>query len=170
MSSGPQQTVAPLALQHLGASAKQHCGCPPRPLQQKPSSQQKRPGPQILVPEGHGGTTPKATPGMEANAPPTRAAPISLSALPRERVPLASPLARASKALSLGSSFIGSILSLMGETPQPHRVVQRHHCSKSRVLRTPELPEASRCRAVGPGKLEDRRCAHGNPGGDLALS
>lgn len=39
----------------------------------------------------------KATPGKEANAPPTRAAPINLMALPRERVPLASPLASSSK-------------------------------------------------------------------------
>ena len=39
----------------------------------------------------------QATPGMDANAPPTRATPISRSALPLERVPVASPLASSSK-------------------------------------------------------------------------
>jgi hypothetical protein len=39
----------------------------------------------------------QAAPGMEAKAPPTKAAPSIRSALPRERVPLASPLARSSK-------------------------------------------------------------------------
>ena len=39
----------------------------------------------------------QAMPGMEASTPPTRVAPINLSALPRERLPLASPLASSSK-------------------------------------------------------------------------
>jgi hypothetical protein len=38
-----------------------------------------------------------AIPGMEASVPPTRAAPINLSALPRVRLPLASPLVSSSK-------------------------------------------------------------------------
>src|SRR5215210_537963 len=41
--------------------------------------------------------TATAARGMEASAPPTRAAPINLSALPRETSPLASPLASSSK-------------------------------------------------------------------------
>jgi len=49
----------------------------------------------------------KAVPGTEANAPPTRAAPISLSALPLERVPLANPLVSSSKALSVVCVAIG---------------------------------------------------------------
>jgi len=39
----------------------------------------------------------QATPGMEANAPPTMAAPSNLSALRLERVPVASPLESSSK-------------------------------------------------------------------------
>jgi hypothetical protein len=39
----------------------------------------------------------QATPGIEANAPPTNAAPSNLSALRLERVPLASPFASSSK-------------------------------------------------------------------------
>ena len=39
----------------------------------------------------------QAAPGKEAKAPPTRAPPSNLSALPLERVPLASPLANSSK-------------------------------------------------------------------------
>jgi hypothetical protein len=39
----------------------------------------------------------KATPGMEANAPPTRAPPIHLSAWRRDMVPFASPFATSSK-------------------------------------------------------------------------
>jgi hypothetical protein len=42
----------------------------------------------------------QAIPGMEAKAPPTRAAPISLSALRRDIVPLANPLASSSKECS----------------------------------------------------------------------
>ena len=38
-----------------------------------------------------------AMPGKEAKAPPTSAPPSNLSALPLERVPLASPLASSSK-------------------------------------------------------------------------
>jgi hypothetical protein len=49
-----------------------------------------------------------AIPGMEASTPPTKAAPISLSALPRERVPLESPTASSSKERSLASGDIGS--------------------------------------------------------------
>jgi hypothetical protein len=44
----------------------------------------------------------------DASVPPTRAAPINLSALPRESVPLASPLASSSKERSLASGDIGS--------------------------------------------------------------
>jgi hypothetical protein len=49
-----------------------------------------------LAPSGLLGLA-QAMPGMEASAPPTRAAPINLSALLRERVPLASPLVSSSK-------------------------------------------------------------------------
>ena len=73
--------------------------------------------PYSLQAEGAAAAPP--TPPREASAPPTRAAPINLSALPRETSPLASPLARASKERSLGSSNIGSILSLRSETRQP---------------------------------------------------
>jgi hypothetical protein len=48
-----------------------------------------------LAPSGLG--LAQARPGMEASVPPRRAAPISLSALPRDSVPLASPLASSSK-------------------------------------------------------------------------
>jgi hypothetical protein len=68
--------------------------------------------PQCFSPAPQGAA--KATPGMEASAPPRRAAPINLSALPRERVPLASPLASSSKELSLGSLAIGVPLSPKG--------------------------------------------------------
>jgi hypothetical protein len=50
-----------------------------------------------------------AIPGTEASTPPTRAAPINLSALPREMLPLASPLARSSKERSLASGDMGLI-------------------------------------------------------------
>ena len=60
-----------------------------------------------FLPLGLRGALAEAMPGMEASVPPTRAAPINLSALPRETVPLAIPLARASKELSLVSSVIG---------------------------------------------------------------
>src|SRR5215212_6638337 len=51
-----------------------------------------------------------ATPPMprDASVPPTRAAPINLSALPREMLPLASPIASSSKERSLASGDIGS--------------------------------------------------------------
>ena len=55
--------------------------------------------------DGHG-LAAKATPGMEASEPPTRAAPINLSALRRDMVPLASPLASSSMALALVSCVI----------------------------------------------------------------
>src|ERR671921_1292548 len=44
-----------------------------------------------------------ATPPSDPSAPPTRAAPINLSALPRERLPLDSPLASSSKERPLAS-------------------------------------------------------------------
>jgi hypothetical protein len=52
----------------------------------------------------------QAIPGTAANAPPMRAAPIHLSALPLDTVPLASPLASSSKELSLVSLAIGHLL------------------------------------------------------------
>jgi hypothetical protein len=69
--------------------------------------QQRSSGPQqvlrhLISPFGQGRPRPsggaaQATPEMEATAAPTRAAPMSRSALPRERVPSASPLASSSK-------------------------------------------------------------------------
>jgi hypothetical protein len=51
----------------------------------------------------------QAMPGMEASAPPTRVAPINLSALPRVTLPSASSLARSSKkpssSLAIGCPF-----------------------------------------------------------------
>jgi hypothetical protein len=44
-----------------------------------------------------GGSAPASRMPSDASVPPTRAAPINLSALPRESVPLASPLASSSK-------------------------------------------------------------------------
>ena len=44
----------------------------------------------------------------DASAPPTTAAPINLSALPREMLPLASPLVSSSKERSLACGDIGS--------------------------------------------------------------
>ncbi len=64
-----------------------------------------------FLPLGLGGGAAEAMPGTEASVPPRRAAPINLSALPRETVPLAIPLARASKELSLVSSVIGYVPS-----------------------------------------------------------
>ena len=61
----------------------------------------------------------QAVPGKEASAPPTRAAPISLSALPRVRLPLASPLASSSKELSLVSLDIGCLLPEERESSAP---------------------------------------------------
>jgi len=52
--------------------------------------------PQRVCPSEHRSSA-QATPGTEPRALPTRAAPINLSALPRERVPLATPLASSSK-------------------------------------------------------------------------
>src|SRR5215212_3183490 len=60
-----------------------------------------------------------ATRGTEASAPPTRAAPINLSALARETSPLASPLASSSKERSLASGVIGYILSPKVRDDQP---------------------------------------------------
>jgi hypothetical protein len=51
-----------------------------------------------LAPSGLG--LAQAIPGMEASVPPTRAAPNSLSALPRDKVPLESPTASSSKELA----------------------------------------------------------------------
>jgi hypothetical protein len=47
-----------------------------------------------------------ATPPSDASVPPTRAAPINLSALPRESVPLESPTASSSKELAPLSSLV----------------------------------------------------------------
>lgn len=54
-----------------------------------------------------GGSAP-AIPPSDPSVPPTRAAPINLSALRREMLPLASPLASSSKERSLASGDIGS--------------------------------------------------------------
>jgi hypothetical protein len=64
-----------------------------------------------LQPGGSAAASPMPS---DASVPPTRAAPISLSALPRERVPLAIPLASSSKELSLVSLAIGCLLQRTG--------------------------------------------------------
>jgi len=53
-----------------------------------------------FLPLGLRGALAEAMLGAEASVPPRRAAPINLSDLPRETLPLAIPLARASKELS----------------------------------------------------------------------
>jgi hypothetical protein len=58
-----------------------------------------------LQPGGSAAASPMPS---DASVLPTRAAPINLSALPREMLPLASPVARASKERSLASGDIGS--------------------------------------------------------------
>jgi hypothetical protein len=56
----------------------------------------------------HPGRSAAASPmPSDPSAPPTKAAPINLSALPREMLPLASPVASASKERSLASGDIG---------------------------------------------------------------
>jgi hypothetical protein len=78
-----------------------------------------------LAPSGLLGLA-QAMPGMEASAPPTRAAPTSLSALPRVTLPLASPLASSSKERSLASGDIGYIHSQKGRGQgKPRPVDQR---------------------------------------------
>jgi hypothetical protein len=78
--------------------------------------QQRSSGPQQVLrhlislfgqgrPRPSGGAA-QATPEMEAKAAPTRAAPMSRSALPRERVPSASPLASSSNAGSAAASSL----------------------------------------------------------------
>ena len=67
-----------------------------------------------FLPLGLGGGAAQAMPGMEASVPPTRAAPINLSAWPLETSPLASPLASSSKEPYLLASVIGAILSSRG--------------------------------------------------------
>ena len=57
----------------------------------------------------------RAIPGMEASVPPRRTAPISLIALPREMLPLSSPLASSSKELSLIPN--SSLLALSAALP-----------------------------------------------------
>jgi hypothetical protein len=57
-----------------------------------------------------GGSAPASPMPSDPSVPPTTAAPISLSALPREMLPLASPLARSSKERSLASGEIGCLL------------------------------------------------------------
>src|SRR5215213_9928175 len=64
----------------------------------------------------HPGGAPAASPmPSDPSLPPTRAAPINLRALPRERLPSASPLARSSKKLS--SLAIGRASSQNGGAP-----------------------------------------------------
>ena len=55
-----------------------------------------------------GGSAPASPMPSDPSAPPTMAAPINLSALRREMLPLASPLANSSKKRSLASGDIGS--------------------------------------------------------------
>jgi hypothetical protein len=55
-----------------------------------------------------GGSAEASRMPTDASAPPTRAAPINLSALPREMLPLASPIASSSKECSLACGGIGS--------------------------------------------------------------
>jgi len=57
-----------------------------------------------LQPGGSAAASPMPT--TDPSVPPRRAAPINLSALPRERLPLASPLESSSKELSLVSLAI----------------------------------------------------------------
>jgi hypothetical protein len=54
----------------------------------------------------HRSSAPASPMPSDASVPPTRAAPISLSALPREMLPLASPLASSSKELAPPSSLV----------------------------------------------------------------
>src|SRR5215212_12152667 len=74
-----------------------------------------------------------ATPPMprDASVPPTRAAPINLSALRRETLPLASPLASSSKERLVVSPLTCCPLSPKGGTPRLRRVIERLHASDS---------------------------------------
>src|SRR5215208_2524723 len=66
----------------------------------------------------HPGGSPAASPmPSDPSVPPTRAAPINLRALPRERLPSASPLARSSKKLS--SLAIGCLLPERRDSSAP---------------------------------------------------
>ena len=67
----------------------------------------------------------EAMPGMEASAPPTRAAPINLIALPREMLPLAIPLASSSKECSLACGDIVSPFPVGRGSSAPPKVTQR---------------------------------------------
>src|SRR5215213_4464043 len=79
---------------------------------------------QCLPSRLHPGGSPAASRmPSDASVPPTRAAPINLRALPRVRLPSASPLASSSKKLS--SLAIGRASSQNGGTPQPRRVTPR---------------------------------------------
>src|SRR5215216_2990953 len=70
----------------------------------------------------HSGGAAWANPGREASKPPTRAAPINLSALPRESVPLASPLASSSKVRLVVCWLTCLPLSQKGGTCQPRQL------------------------------------------------
>jgi hypothetical protein len=78
----------------------------------------------------------------DPSVPPRRAAPISLSALRRERLPLASSLASSSKERSLASGDIGSILSLKGRGQGKPRPVDQCSlvCEVARSGATSENP------------------------------
>ena len=96
-SSVSAHIVATLPLPQGGAEGKQDTVVGPSPPQHVPAQQ--------LPPFVHSPalshlwrvTAASATFGVKASAPPRRAAPINLSALPRESVPLARPLASSSK-------------------------------------------------------------------------
>src|SRR5918994_7411469 len=88
------------------------------PLQHCSSSLHRFPAP--FHPGGSAAASPMPS---DASVPPTRAAPISLSALPREMLPLASPLVSSSKECSLATGDIAPLLSQRGGTRQPRRVI-----------------------------------------------
>src|SRR5215208_8173870 len=70
-----------------------------------------------------GGAAPASPMPSDASQPPTRAAPITLRALPRVRLPSASPLANSSKKPS--SLAIGAASSHKGGALLPHHAVRR---------------------------------------------
>src|SRR5919107_678496 len=73
-----------------------------------------------FFPVGLHSSSAAATPPSDPSVPPTRAAPINLSALPREMLPLASPLVSSSKECPLASGDISSLLPQragLGEAP-----------------------------------------------------
>jgi hypothetical protein len=78
----------------------------------------------------------------EASVPPRRAAPINLSALPRESLPLASPLASSSKDLSVVPVAIRCLLTNVVAIPldHPHRTNIGKHYPTVRVGLTNRIP------------------------------